>query len=73
MKNYPSLSDCSPAEIARWREMDSEILEPIILSEEEYMQLLETRNSQERFCSGTFRADIISEDGFEILKKKGLL
>lgn len=33
----------------------------------------EKENFEERFCSGTFKSVVLSEDGFEILKEKGLI
>lgn len=33
----------------------------------------EKENFQERFCSGTFKADVLSEDGFKLLEEKGLI
>ena len=33
----------------------------------------EEENFYERFCSGTFKPVVLSEDGFDILKAKGLI
>ena len=73
MKNYPNHSDFSQAELKRRNETAHETFSPTILTEEEYEQLIAAKNFHDRFCSGTFQADIICADGFELLHKKGLL
>lgn len=47
--------------------MNSDIKEP------ENTDAVEAENFEEKLCSGTFKANVLSDDGFSILKEKGLL